>query len=89
MSSILDHSILDSSILDTTNFVAIKAKTFPVMPSKTDVKPIPKLLFDPFGWYEKELKHDDEIFRNVYHDKDEEPLSLLKKLQKILLNKEE
>lgn len=89
MSSILDHSILDSSILDTTNFVAIKAKTFPVMPSKTDVKPIPELLFDPFGWYEKELKHDDEIFHKVFHDEDKEPLGLLKRLQKRLLNKEE
>ena len=88
MSSILDHSILDSSILDTTNFVEIKAKTFPVISSKTDVKPLSQLFFDPFSWYEKELKHDNEIFHKVFHNEDKEPLSLLKKLQERLFNKE-
>ncbi len=89
MSSILDHSILDSSILDTTNFVDIKAKTFPVISSKTDIKPLSKLFFDPFDWYEKELKHDNEMFHKVFHNEDNEPLSLLKRLQKRLFNREE
>ena len=90
MSSVLDHSILDSSILDTVNFVDIKAKTFPVMSSKIDVEPLPKLFFlTPFDWYEKELKHDNEISHKVFHNEDNEPLSLLKRLQKRLFNREE